>query len=178
MSVSQTWTLPATIGVVCRIVCACACVLAACSGTAKGPEVAANQKDPHMSSAMVSPHGSSPMHARWHAGACEVDLRDAVGSTYRFDESAADAVASSLKQAVSRCLTSKTATSGTAYLQAKVAASGVLTDVTVSPGGALSSQVAQCFAESLRETRVVAPMVADSVLVVFLVCECEDARDR
>jgi len=99
-------------------------------------------------------------------------MRDAVGGTYRFEESARNTVEGTLKKAVDKCLTSVGRTQGTAYLAAKVATSGVLSDVIVSPGGAVSTKAVECMRKSFGETRVPTPRDDESVLLLFLVSSC------
>jgi len=108
----------------------------------------------------------------WKASACDVEMRDGLGATYRFDEANRDGVQAELKRAADGCLTASRGTQGTAYVEAKVAASGALSDVIVSPGGAVSTDVVGCLTKAFGGIRVPPPRDQDSVLLLFLVSAC------
>ena len=116
--------------------------------------------------------GASPIHIVWKAGACDVEMRDGLGATYRFEEANRDGVQGELKRAADGCLARAGGTQGTAYVEAKVAASGALSDVVVSPGGAVSTDVVGCLTKSFAGIRLAAPRDGDSVLLLFLVSAC------
>jgi hypothetical protein len=98
-------------------------------------------------------------------------MRDGLGATYRFDAGEAARVGEALRRATDACIGSK-ATQGTVYVEAKVLGDGALTEVVVSPGGAVSTDVVQCLARSFGGARVAAPKEAESVLLLFVVSAC------
>jgi len=108
----------------------------------------------------------------WQAGACDVELRDALGATYQFAPEAADQAAKALRDAAHACLDRPSGTQGTLYVEAEVGKEGALTDVVVSPGGAVSTDVAECLTRSFGEARVPAPKEAGEVLLLFVVSAC------
>ncbi len=115
--------------------------------------------------------GASPIHLAWNAAGCDVEMRDGLGASYRFDAAEGARVGEALRRATDACIGSK-ATQGTVYIEAKVSGEGALTGVVVSPGGAVSTDVVQCLVRSFGEARVAAPKEADSVLLLFVVSGC------
>ena len=99
-------------------------------------------------------------------------MRDAVGATYRFDDGARGKVEDSVKRAFEQCMGPNDRAQGTAYVHAKVAASGSVAQVRVSPGGAMPSGVVACLGQSFSRIRVPAPLDGESVLLVLAVSSC------
>jgi hypothetical protein len=146
----------------------------ACGGAPKQPVSAAGTASSSVGSVplFTQSSGASPIHIVWKAGACDVEMRDGLGATYRFEEANRDGVQGELKRAADGCLARSGGTQGTAYVEAKVAASGALSDVVVSPGGAVSTDVVGCLTKSFAGIRLAAPRDGDSVLLLFLVSAC------
>ncbi len=99
-------------------------------------------------------------------------MRDGLGATYRFEESNRERMQEDLKKAADGCLAASRGTQGTAYVQAKVAGTGALSDVVVSPGGAVSTDVVGCLTKAFGGIRLPVPRDDDSVLLLFLVSAC------
>lgn len=145
----------------------------ACGGPAKPPTTAAGSASASASVPLFTQSsGASPIHVAWKAGACDVEMRDGLGATYQVGDGAASQVEPTLQQTADACLNVPKGTQGTLYVEAKVAASGALSDVVVSPGGAVSTEVVQCMTKAFGQARLPAPKNADSVLLLFVVSAC------
>lgn len=148
---------------------------AACGGPAKPPHTAATSASASVSAPLFSQSsGASPIHVAWKTEACEVEVRDALGATYRFGEGGEATVQQALRDAVASCLSADQGTRahGTVYVEAEVEADGGLSEVVVSPGGAVSTDVAQCLTKSFGAVRVAPPKEAGSVLMLLVVSDC------
>jgi hypothetical protein len=100
-------------------------------------------------------------------------VQTALGASYKFKVSEGDAVNAAIRQAVSGCLGAK-GSHGTLHIEATVDGSGAVSGVTTSPGGALSTGVAQCVEASMGKAHLVAPQEAQAnELLVFGVSECK-----
>lgn len=144
----------------------------ACGGPAKPPATAVGSASASASVPLFTQSsGASPIHVAWKAAACDVEMRDGLGATYRVGEGSAQ-VEQALRETSEACLNVPKGTQGTLYIEAKVAASGALSDVVVSPGGAVSTDVVQCLTKAFGQARFPAPKDPDSVLLVFVVSSC------
>lgn len=146
---------------------------AACRGPAKPPRVAVGSASASASVPLFTQSsGASPIHAAWKAGACDVEMRDALGASYQLQNEGSSKIEDVLRETVDACLRRSKGTQGTLYIEAKVAANGALADVDVAPGGAMSTEVVECLTGSLGKVRVAAPKEAESVLLLFVVSAC------
>ena len=152
--------------------------LAAACGGAPKPPFAATAVSASASASASGPlftqsSGASPIHVGWQNEVCDVEIRDALGATYRHGSESA-VVEQALRGAVEPCLSAEqgTKTHGTVYVEAKVGADGALSEVVVSPGGAVSTDVAQCISKSFGALQVPPPKEAGSVLMLFVVSAC------
>lgn len=149
--------------------------LAPACGGAKTPDPATSPAASATASGAVplftQSSGASPIHLAWKVAGCEVEMRDGLGGTYRFEVAEGERVQQALRAATDACVGPK-GMQGTVYIEAKVSGQGALTGVVVSPGGAVSTDTVQCLAKSFGDARVASPKEADSVLLVFMVSAC------
>ncbi len=148
-------------------------ITAACGGSTKPTVFSASSASAPTTVPLFSQSsGASPIHMRHTFGACEVEVRDGLGATYRWGEGSADQVRQAFVGAAEGCLSTSKGTHGTMYLEAKVSANGSLSDVIISPGGAVSTDVARCMSNSFGKVTMPAPKEAGSVLLLFIVSRC------
>jgi len=120
----------------------------------------------------AEPSEATPFHATWQVGSCEVEMRQGLGSTYRFAEAQRSRVEQELQRSLSECMQKRGGVQGTLYVQAKVAESGALSEVVVSPGGAIPTDLVGCMSQSLDGLRLASPHEGGSSLMVFVVSAC------
>jgi hypothetical protein len=143
----------------------------ACGGQ-RGSNVS-HPSGPSSASARFEPGpGPTPIDVSFRVGSCTVTVRGSPGSTYRFASAKADAVHEALRDGIRRCLQAEDGGHGTAHLQGRVDANGRLQNVTVSPGGALSTAMTGCLRDSLDGVVLAAPRQPPSDMLVFMVSSC------
>ena len=116
--------------------------------------------------------GCTSFSAVVDTGRCEVVFKEAVGATYRIAPGAETQVEGNLTRVVRECVGAGQRAQGTVYVKADVAASGTLSNITVSPGGAVPTSVAKCLARSLGGMEMPPPKSDGSVFMVFMVGSC------
>ncbi|HQK19300.1 MAG TPA: hypothetical protein PLJ27_17695 [Polyangiaceae bacterium] len=144
-----------------------------CAGAKPPSEFAqAEGSSSKQTSMTAEPSEATPFHATWQVGSCEVEMRQGLGSTYRFAEAQRSRVEQELQRSLSECMQKRGGVQGTLYVQAKVAESGALSEVVVSPGGAIPTDLVGCMSQSLDGLRLASPHEGGSSLMVFVVSAC------
>ena len=101
-----------------------------------------------------------------------MEVHSSPGATYRFAASDEARVRGAISELVKACLGVASGSHGTAHVRAAIAQNGAVRDVVVSPGGALSTRVAQCLTERLSGQSLPAPQEQADALLLFMVSSC------
>lgn len=116
--------------------------------------------------------GMTPIDVNIPAGACTVSVTSALGSGYRASETDRPKIGEALRSSFSPCLQKSPNAKGTTHLSGQVDASGRVSSVLPSPGGAMPSELAKCLTDAMGRTTLPPPLDGASPLLVFVVNNC------
>lgn len=148
-------------------------LLWACSGGTRPASSTAPARSASSAPLAFSPSTAlSPVDLEFKAGACAITVNASPGSSYVPAQSERERAVESLRAGLAGCFQRTTGVQGTLYVSADIDATGQLTSVVPTPGGAIATDVATCVGNQLGKVRLPAPAQSPATLLVLVVSSC------